>query len=85
MPRPYDAHGPITARAAISVLEASRSALHFVGHQVGPDELDHAGVVVAVGKIVIERGEAVLLASPLHADQLIGIEFVAVDVAPVEG
>src|SRR5262245_5725104 len=54
-------------------------------HQVCPNKLDDAGVVVAVCEVVIERGEAMLLAGFLHAGQLLGFKFMAIDVSPIEG
>src|SRR5579883_1744444 len=48
-----------------------------------PEPLDHAGVVVAIAEIVVQRGEAVLLAGVLHVLELAGLEFVAIHGAPV--
>jgi hypothetical protein len=40
-------------------------------------------IVVAISEIMIQRGKAVLLASPLHGFQLIIFEFVCVDISPI--
>jgi hypothetical protein len=52
-------------RCCISVFEAAK---HRRGSRAlrSPTSTDHARVVVAVGKIMIQRGEAVLLAGLLH-------------------
>jgi len=50
-----------------------------------PHPLDDPGVVVAVSEIVIERREAVLLASLLHVGLLGAIEREVIDIAPVNG
>src|ERR1700719_4682262 len=68
-----------------SVLETSRPALHPILHQVGPDKLDHPGVVVTVGEVVIQGGEAMLLAGLLHAGQLFCVKLVAINVSPIVG
>jgi len=47
--------------AAGLVFEAPRSALHAIGYQVRPDELDYARVVIAISGVVIESGEAMLM------------------------
>jgi hypothetical protein len=65
----------------ISVFKTANTALE-PALQVLPHPLDYALVVVTVGKIVIQRGEAVLLASLLHTFQLIAIKCELVDVAP---
>jgi len=67
----------------ISVFKTANTALE-PALQVLPHPLDYALVVVTVGKIVIQRGEAVLLAGLLHAVQLIATEIELIDVAPIE-
>jgi hypothetical protein len=66
------------------IFKASGSALHAVFDQVGPNELDYPRIVVAIGEIVIESRETMLLTSLFHSGQLICFEFVTVDVSPVE-
>ena len=51
---------------SVLILEASGSALHAIGHQIRPDELDYARIVVAIREVVIERRETMLLAGLLH-------------------
>ena len=66
----------------ILVFEASRSReaiLHLLPHP-----FDSASVVVAIRQIVIQRGEAVLLASLLHLSHLLLIELWLIDIAPIE-
>ena len=53
-----------------SVLEASGAALHFVRYKIGPHELDHARIVIAVREIMVQRGEAMLLTGLFHGSQL---------------
>jgi hypothetical protein len=65
-PRPITAAW-MAAEAYPLILEAPRSAFHLIRHQVCPHEFDHARVVVAVREVVIQRGEAMLLAGFLHA------------------
>ena len=67
------------------VLEAPGAALCPVPDEVGPDELDHPGIVIAIRKIVVEGGEAMLLANLLHVYQLGRFELVLIDVPPVVG
>ena len=71
-------------RAAALVFEASRSTLQAIGYQVRPDKLDYSRVVVAISEVVIERGEAMLLAGFFHVGQLLYFKFVSIDVSPVE-
>src|SRR6201997_1716673 len=52
---------------------------------VFPHPLDHSRVVVAVSEIMVQRGEAVLLAGLLHSVQLITVKCELVDIAPIEG
>jgi len=57
----------------LSVFEAANTAAEAALY-VFPHPLDHAHVVVAVGKIMVQRGEAVLLAGLLHIIQLITVK-----------
>src|SRR5215472_7598497 len=66
------------------VLKTSRAALQAPA-DVLPQPLDHTGVVVAIPQIVIQSGEAVLLARLLHVAQLCRVELVTFDRAPVVG
>jgi hypothetical protein len=59
-----NSHDAFLATRAL-VFETSGASLHAVGHQIGPDKFDHARIIVAVGKVVVEGGEAMLLASLL--------------------
>ena len=67
----------------MSIFETPSTALRPVLDEVGPHKLDHARVVVAIGEIVVKRGEAVLLARLLHAGQLCGIKLMLVDISPI--
>jgi hypothetical protein len=58
--------------------------LHAVLHQVCPNELDYPRIVVAIGEVVIESRETVLLASFFHSGQLIRFKLVTIDVSPIE-
>ena len=60
-------------RPPISVFKTANTALE-PALRVLPHPLDDARVVVAVGKIVIQRGAAVFLAGLLHAVQLIAVK-----------
>src|SRR6185437_12041258 len=71
-------------RFSFSVLKASCTASE-AALRIRPQPLDHAGVVVAVGEIVIQRGETMLLAGPLHIGKCLSIEVEMLDVAPVVG
>ena len=66
------------------VFETPRAALRAIPHQVRPDKLDYARVVVAKGKVVFESGETMLLTGFFHVGQLLGLKFVPIDVSPVE-
>jgi hypothetical protein len=70
-------------RCCISVFEAANTAAEAALY-VLPHPLDHARFVVAVGKIMIQRGEAVLLAGLLHIIQLITVKREPIDVAPIK-
>ena len=50
-----------------------------------PHPLEDVGVIVAVGEVVIERREAVLLGSFLHIPQLGALAREFIDVAPAKG
>src|ERR1700757_4846279 len=52
---------------------------------VFPHPLDHSRVVVAVSEIMVQRGEAVLLAGLLHSVQLVAVKCELVDIAPFAG
>src|SRR4029077_9888189 len=39
---------------AVSVLETAHTALEFVLDHVGPEPLDHTGVIVAVGQVMVQ-------------------------------
>src|SRR5579862_590683 len=67
----------------VLIFEAPRSAFHLVLDQVRPHELDHASIVVAIRKIVVQGREAMLLTSLLHACQLTIFKFVVIDVSPI--
>lgn len=67
------------------ILKALRAALGSLLDQVFPHELNDARVVVAIGKVVVQGGEAMLLAGVLHFRQGFAFEFVAFDGAPVVG
>ena len=69
----------------VLVFETPRSAFHLVLDQIRPHELDHASIVVAVCKIVVQGREAMLLASLLHARELTVFKFVMIDVSPIVG
>src|SRR5579883_3101822 len=66
-----------------SILEAACAALHAVGDEIGPDELDDARVVVAIRKVVVQGRKAVPLARLFHGRELLRVETVAFDVAPI--
>src|ERR1700760_3713780 len=65
-----------------SVFEAAGTALETV-FRLLPDPPDDALIVVAIAEVVVEGGEAVLLACLLHVLELVDVEVPAVDVAPV--
>src|ERR1700758_4482207 len=66
------------------IVEAVRVAsLEAVGHHQVPQELDDSRVVIAIRQIVIECGEAVLLAGLLHLLELPALEIRLIDIAPV--
>ena len=66
-----------------SIFETLRSTLHAIRHQILPDELDHARIVVAIREIVIQGREAMPLAGFLHVLQLPIFELVMIDISPV--
>ncbi len=68
----------------LSVFEAANTAAEAALY-VLPRPLDHARLVVAVGKIMVQRGEAVLLAGLLRIIQLITVKRELIDVAPIKG
>src|SRR5437879_9614267 len=69
-----------------SVFEATGgAAAEVVLHRKAPQPLDDARIVIAIGQIMIQRGEAVMLASLLHVRELLGIEMKLIDIAPVVG
>ena len=66
------------------ILKASSSSLESILRLL-PYKLDHPGIVVAIPKIVVQRGKAVFLAVLLHVLQLGAVELRIVDIAPVTG
>src|SRR5689334_19034594 len=72
-------------RAYSLVFEAPCSTFHLVLYQVRPHELDDAGIVVAVRKIMVQGREAMLLTGLLHTPQLAIFKFVMIDVSPIVG
>lgn len=67
-----------------SVFKAANAALE-PAFCVFPHPLDHSRVIVAISEIMVERGEAVLLASLLHSVQLVAVKCELVDIAPIVG
>ena len=69
-----------------SVFEAARVLIapQAVGDQISPHPLDDPRIVVAVGKIVVQRRETVALASFLHRAQLLLVELRFFNISPIK-
>ena len=71
-------------KSRVSVVETSRSPLHLVFNEVGPNESNDSRVVIAVRQIMVQRRKTMPLAGRFHLAQLLGFEFVLIDVSPIE-
>lgn len=69
--------------ASSSIFEAARTSPESA-FRLLPQPFDHARVVVAVTEVMVECGEAVLLASVFHVVQL-PVKLGHLDVSPVVG
>jgi len=65
-----------------SVFKGAHAAPELFFNDVGPQPFDYPSIVVAVGKVVVQGREAVLLAGFLHAGKLPLIELRLVDISP---
>jgi hypothetical protein len=86
MPHANHPYEPIASDQTIGLSSTACAAdLEEPALYVLPHPLDHSRVVVTVGKIVVQRGEAVLLSGLLHIIQLMAVKCELIDVAPIKG